>query len=104
MVTMAERTERLKKMRNLKLSQRELDILRLRYGLVDGKSRTLEEIGSSPAFKLTRERIRQIECKALKKLKRAYCILYPEYVRYEYWDFKKENPVFDLEGYLAGYK
>jgi len=49
------------------LPAREQDVLRLRYGLDDGEIRTLEEVGR--AFKLTRERIRQIEAKALRKLR-----------------------------------
>ena len=44
------------------LNERERDVLRLRFGLVDGKARTLEEVGSQ--FNVTRERIRQIEAKA----------------------------------------
>ena len=46
------------------LNERERDVLRLRFGLVDGKARTLEEVGSQ--FNVTRERIRQIEAKALE--------------------------------------
>ena len=42
-------------------------MLRLRYGLDDGKARTLEEVGRE--FNVTRERIRQIEAKALRKLR-----------------------------------
>jgi RNA polymerase primary sigma factor len=49
------------------LSHREERVIRLRYGLDDGQSRTLEEVGRE--FNVTRERIRQIEMKALKKLK-----------------------------------
>src|SRR5262249_39881741 len=49
------------------LTQREQDVLRLRFGLDDGRSRTLEEVGKE--FKVTRERIRQIEAKALRKLR-----------------------------------
>jgi len=49
------------------LSQRERDVLRLRFGLVDGRNRTLEEVGKE--FNVTRERIRQIEAKALRKLR-----------------------------------
>jgi RNA polymerase primary sigma factor len=49
------------------LPEREQNVLRMRYGLVDGQIRTLEEVGK--AFKLTRERIRQIEAKALRKLR-----------------------------------
>jgi RNA polymerase primary sigma factor len=43
------------------------DVLKMRFGLDDGYSRTLEEVGRH--FKVTRERIRQIEAKALKKLR-----------------------------------
>ncbi len=49
------------------LSPRERDVLRLRYGLDDGRMKTLEEIGH--IFNVTRERIRQIEAKALRKLR-----------------------------------
>ena len=48
------------------LTFREREIIRLRYGLVDGYSYTLEEVGR--IFKVTRERVRQIEAKAVKKL------------------------------------
>lgn len=49
------------------LDQREAQVLRLRFGLGDGRSRTLEEVGLD--FGVTRERIRQIEAKALRKLR-----------------------------------
>ena len=49
------------------LTPREEKVLRLRYGIDDGKSRTLEEVGRE--FNVTRERIRQIEAKALRKLR-----------------------------------
>ncbi len=49
------------------LSAREAMVLRLRYGLYDGRARTLEEVGRE--FGVTRERIRQIESKALRKLR-----------------------------------
>ena len=49
------------------LSEREEQVIRLRYGLNDGHPRTLEEVGRK--FNVTRERIRQIEMKAIKKLK-----------------------------------
>ena len=50
------------------LNDREERVIRLRYGLDDGISRSYEEIAKE--FNLTRERIRQIEAKALKKLRR----------------------------------
>ena len=49
------------------LTPREAKVLKLRFGLEDGKARTLEEVGRE--FKVTRERIRQIEAKALRKLR-----------------------------------
>ncbi len=49
------------------LTDREKQVLMLRFGLKDGKARTLEEVGKN--FKVTRERIRQIEAKALRKLR-----------------------------------
>lgn len=49
------------------LTSREEKVLRLRFGLEDGRSRTLEEVGKE--FNVTRERIRQIEAKALRKLR-----------------------------------
>ena len=52
------------------LSDRECDVVRLRFGLDDGKARTLEEIGT--VFSITRERVRQIEARALHKLRQPY--------------------------------
>lgn len=49
------------------LSEREREVLEMRFGLMDGKDHTLEEVGQ--AFNVTRERIRQIEAKALRKLR-----------------------------------
>ncbi len=49
------------------LTPREQEVIRQRYGLIDGKQKTLEEVGKE--FSVTRERIRQIEAKALRKLK-----------------------------------
>ena len=49
------------------LTPREAKVLKLRFGLEDGKARTLEEVGRE--FEVTRERIRQIEAKALRKLR-----------------------------------
>jgi RNA polymerase primary sigma factor len=49
------------------LSEREREVLELRFGLVDGKDHTLEEVGQY--FRVTRERVRQIEAKALRKLR-----------------------------------
>jgi RNA polymerase primary sigma factor len=50
-----------------RLTERERAILSLRFGLIDGRSRTLEEVGK--VFQVTRERIRQIEAKAMQKLR-----------------------------------
>lgn len=52
------------------LSDREGDVVRLRFGLDDGRPRTLEEIGA--VFSITRERVRQIEARALHKLRQPY--------------------------------
>ena len=52
------------------LTERERRVLSLRFGLIDGYSRTLEEVGKQ--FKVTRERIRQIEAKALRKMRHTY--------------------------------
>ena len=49
------------------LTPREKEVIRLRFGLDDGRTRTLEEVGRQ--FRITRERIRQIEAKALRKLR-----------------------------------
>ena len=49
------------------LTLREQRVLQLRFGLEDGRSRTLEEVGKE--FNVTRERIRQIEAKVLRKLR-----------------------------------
>jgi RNA polymerase primary sigma factor len=50
------------------LSYREREIIKLRYGIGDGYTYTLEEVGR--IFKVTRERVRQVEAKAIKKLQR----------------------------------
>ena len=55
------------------LTPREKKVLELRFGIVDGRTRTLEEVGKE--FNVTRERIRQIEAKALRKLRHP-CLLY----------------------------
>ncbi len=52
------------------LNYREREIIRLRYGLADGYSYTLEEVGK--IFSVTRERVRQIESKAVRKLQQPY--------------------------------
>lgn len=52
------------------LTPRERDVVRMRYGLDDGRAKTLEEIGR--AFDVTKERVRQIESKALRKLRHPY--------------------------------
>ena len=50
------------------LTEREAKVISLRYGLFDDKARTLEEVGNE--MNVTRERVRQIELKALRKLKK----------------------------------
>ena len=52
------------------LNYREREILRLRYGLADGYAYTLEEVGK--IFSVTRERVRQIETKAVRKLQQPF--------------------------------
>jgi len=54
----------------LELTYREREIIRLRYGLTDGYTYTLEEVGK--IFSVTRERVRQIESKAVRKLQQPY--------------------------------
>ena len=49
------------------LTEREADVLRMRFGMYDGRTHTLEEVGQ--IFGVTRERIRQIENKAIRKLR-----------------------------------
>ena len=49
------------------LSEREREIVRMRFGLDDGQARTLEDVGKE--FRVTRERVRQIEAKTLAKLR-----------------------------------
>ena len=68
-------TERVQKLRKLKLANAlqvcrdsgAKKVLKLRFGIEDGRARTLEEVGKE--FNVTRERIRQIEAKALRKLR-----------------------------------
>lgn len=62
----ARETERINEVLS-QLTDREARVIRLRYGLEDGRNHTLEEVGKE--FNVTRERIRQIEAKALKKLR-----------------------------------
>merc|ERR1719326_1834437 len=62
----------LKALLTSRLSEREANVLRLRYGLDDGRTRTLEEIGRG--LEVTRERVRQIESRALQKLRAPQAI------------------------------
>lgn len=55
------------------LNEREQKVLKLRFGLEDGRTRTLEEVGKE--FDVTRERIRQIEAKALRRIKTIQVVL-----------------------------
>ena len=64
-----------------KLTEREFEILTLRYGLLDGMPRTLERVGQR--YNVTRERIRQIEVKALNKLGKYYDRLNKKYSKKE---------------------
>jgi len=63
--------EDINKMLDAKLTERESHVLRLRYGLDDGRPRTLEEIGRG--LSVTRERVRQIESRALQKMRAPSC-------------------------------
>jgi len=69
------------------LTERERKVLELRFGLGDGYSRTLEEVGTQ--FRVTRERIRQIEAKALRKMR------HPTRLRHLHGFLEFENPEFD---------
>lgn len=77
---LAEQTMLRKQFRDVMgmLSPRENMVMSLRYGLLDGKPRTLEEVGQE--FGVTRERIRQIESKALRKLRRMNSPAFRDYV------------------------
>jgi len=61
----------LKELLRVRVSEREAKVLRLRFGLEDGRTRTLEEIGRG--LEVTRERVRQIEVRALQKLRDPTC-------------------------------
>jgi RNA polymerase primary sigma factor len=54
----------------VRLTERERTVIELRFGLRDGRQRTLDEVGKF--FGVSRERIRQIEAKTLKKLRKAF--------------------------------
>jgi RNA polymerase primary sigma factor len=71
------------------LTDRERRVLSLRFGLVDGYSRTLEEVGRQ--FNVTRERIRQIEAKALRKMR------HPTRIRQLHGFFEPEHVKNQLE-------
>ncbi len=77
------------------LTERERKVLELRFGLVDGYSRTLEEVGKQ--FKVTRERIRQIEAKALRKMR------HPTRLRQLQGFLEGEDLESALSGLLAGH-
>ena len=63
--------EDLGKLLDSALTEREGHVLRMRFGIIDGKPRTLEEIGRG--LHVTRERVRQIEARALQKLRSPQC-------------------------------
>lgn len=63
-----------------RLPHREADILRMRYGLEDGETHTLEEVGRK--IGVTRERVRQLEAQALNRLRRSSAhVLLRDYLR-----------------------
>lgn len=72
------------------LSDRERDVIKLRFGLDDGKSKTLEEVGQ--IFGVTRERIRQIESKALRKLRTLAA-------KNGLDEYTQRGPIFNRSGY-----
>ena len=75
------KTERINLVLDQFLSDREARVIRLRYGLEDGRTHTLEEVGKE--FNVTRERIRQIEGKAIKKLRQPSKLKYLKDFRYD---------------------
>lgn len=66
----AEQRKQLDEILSKRLKPREEMVIRMRYGFDDGQPKTLEEVGK--AFNVTRERIRQVEAKALRKLKHYF--------------------------------
>lgn len=75
------KSERINHVLDQFLSDREARVIRLRYGLEDGRTHTLEEVGKE--FNVTRERIRQIEGKAIKKLRQPSKLKYLKDFRYD---------------------
>ena len=75
------------------LSYREREIIRLRYGLADGYAYTLEEVGK--IFSVTRERVRQIESKAVRKLQQPYPVEGAGRLPRRYCPLDRRNPCVD---------
>ena len=83
-----------------RLTSRERDVVRLRFGLDDGRARTLEEVGS--ALNVTRERVRQIELRAMKKLRHIGQELQAQALRSRLLQSRRSEQVRKKEPHIGG--